>query len=409
MFDFLERLFNAKSLNREANIELLKIYAALNVISRHCIYFHYHGYEPKYQGLTFLQSLTTYCNGIFIIASGYFLSKSEFKISRMISIYVETLALSIIIFFDAVYHKKTELKWESAQPYFFPVLHSTFWYTGPFIFAQCLFCLICKGLKQINIFGHLCVFAIIYYTALASLCGYCVSIIDWGNGMNYNYFLLCLILGAIIRLNNIHIHINIALVFFVFFSFLHFIGISLGFRNYFSNSIVLKLLESDLMYAPLPVITLVFLFLFGQELKIPKPLSYVVNFLSDQCYAVYCWHHNPLCYWDIFARFPDREKKSGAFYGTIHHSLVIYFRSLLACIPIHLLLNFFIFNSFWFRKMLAIIDKFTTDTFNENPNPNQNQNDAKINEDDEIFKLVPVINAEQDEYYEEEQSGYEST
>lgn len=359
---------------------------------RHVIAMHYGGYEPKYPGITFWQSLTTICNQIFIASSSYFLCNSSFKFSRLLVILIQTVMVCYLVFLYQCYKGNTKFTWENNKINLFPVANQQYWFPSAFILGQMLFAGLMILFKKLNIIGHLIVFFTLYYFGLCSIAGFGHSVVAFGSGLNVYYMILCLLHGAIIRLNNIRLKSIYCIFGFLIFSVLHYYGMMHKFRLYIHYKWLSNLLESDLMYAPLPVISATFLLLLAQNMKIPKSIGYVVNFVSNQNYYIYLWHIHPIHFIHMFTQFKDRHRKDLAFKGTLHHTIVVYFESLFIAIIITFISNFLIFNAPWFNYLMTKLDEITAKREDRAEEQQQNYQNIHATNTDETIQ--PETNLE---------------
>ena len=128
---------------RDANFELLRIIAMLMVVVLH---FLSHsgalltlGVPASSVGITatFIESFCIVAVNVWVLISGYFLSKSGFKIKRIIQVILEiffyTLGITLVMQLVNVYHvKSSDTIYRNVQ-YFFPISSEHYWFATSYV------------------------------------------------------------------------------------------------------------------------------------------------------------------------------------------------------------------------------------------------------------------------------------
>ncbi len=85
-----------------------------------------------------IESLSIVAVNCYVLVSGYFLVKSEFKWKKVLKIYAETLFYSISIFIIVVVFKKEEFTISALIKSFFPILTKEYWFINSYLLMYIL-------------------------------------------------------------------------------------------------------------------------------------------------------------------------------------------------------------------------------------------------------------------------------
>ena len=391
-FEKLKELFakchNMKSFNRNPAFELLRIYSIFLILLRHLKAFSYpvEKQDPAYNSIMFIDSLTEVCDNEFIFISGYFSCLQNLKITRLFPVILQNLFYSVsgsiyalskhLVHFDTKFLLKT----------IFPITFDVFWYTGPFIISQIFFSPIYKGLYQLGKKYHILLIAIVAYSATIGCRGYGYSITQWSNGTNINIFIYCLLIGSYLRFYDVKLNSFLSLAGIITFSFLHYFGaVITGIR---------------LIFAPLPIIASVFIFLFFKNLKIDKNsiIGKAINFLSDYNFGVYMatMHQTLIPY--TFGKirkevFEKHRLENILWLYLIRDSIKQYIIGIIIEIIRSFLFNYFIFSRDYYKKFCQKIDTFMENTSYPTQVATQLNNQTSINQQQENNNtIIPISN-----------------
>ena len=145
----LNKTASNKSKIRNSNIELLRIIAMLFIVFSHNTMFSGIDSLNMTFGLNkvFIDSSNLGKLGvaIFVMISGYYLSKAEFKISRVVSVYLQTLFYSITIFIIFCLADRNNFGIRNLIINVFPIMTSRYW----FVTAYIILCLIMPFLNYL--------------------------------------------------------------------------------------------------------------------------------------------------------------------------------------------------------------------------------------------------------------------
>lgn len=131
-----EKTVNKKSNTRQSNIELLRIVAMIMIIIFHMAMHEkamYTGSTEKKIFSIILSGLGLIGVNIFVLITGYFQIEKEFKTSKVLKIWLQTVFYSIIIVFACQYFNIIKLDTETLVFAFMPVTYSRYWFISSYI------------------------------------------------------------------------------------------------------------------------------------------------------------------------------------------------------------------------------------------------------------------------------------
>lgn len=126
---------NSKSINRDTNIELLRIVAMLMVIAQHAIS---HGLLLQMENinaynillLKFINTFSLTANSIFFVISGYYsINKKTLNIKKILSLWGKVLFYSIVIYVICKGLGRETIAYDS----FLPILSGQYWFVSTYI------------------------------------------------------------------------------------------------------------------------------------------------------------------------------------------------------------------------------------------------------------------------------------
>ena len=189
---------------RNKSIELFRIIAMLMVTTLHALG---HGgvleqYDFGTPGYVFFYFIETFCNVAvngFVLITGYFMVKSEFKISRVIKLLLQVEFFSVIclIFAKFLFHVNIGLK--GIMYTFLPFTSNTYWFVSAYIILIILAPILNILIHSINKQQHLLIlFALtILFSIIPTFCFWSRDIL--GNGYNFVWFIVLYFTAAYIR------------------------------------------------------------------------------------------------------------------------------------------------------------------------------------------------------------------
>lgn len=131
-----EKTANKKSNTRQSNIELLRIIAMIMIIIFHMSLTEktmYTGSTEKKIFSIILSGLGLIGVNIFVLITGYFQIEKEFKASKVLKIWLQTVFYSIIIVFVCKYFNIIKLNTKTLVFALMPVTYSKYWFISSYI------------------------------------------------------------------------------------------------------------------------------------------------------------------------------------------------------------------------------------------------------------------------------------
>lgn len=134
---------NYKTVKRNIGLDALKILSMLMILLLHCIskggLLGLENNSTFYYVLYYIiEALSIVAVNCYVLVSGYFLVKSEFKWKKVFKIYLETLFYSISIFIIVVVFKKEEFTISALIKSFFPILTKEYWFINSYLLMYIL-------------------------------------------------------------------------------------------------------------------------------------------------------------------------------------------------------------------------------------------------------------------------------
>ena len=165
---------------RKVSLDILRIYAACQVVSHHCFEYSlslktcYH--LPLISEAIF--SLMASCNIHLMLISSYLACKSKYTFSKQFPIIFSTIFHALFPYFNSIiFFKSKEYSFEVFLTFLFPIAHSIFWYTGPYLFSGLICSIIYPTLQKLNKRFHFSIIIIVVFFFIA--CNLLVIIKRW--------------------------------------------------------------------------------------------------------------------------------------------------------------------------------------------------------------------------------------
>ena len=186
---------------RLANIELLRIIAMLMVVTLHFL-----GRGGVNAGATVLGGtwiLSTIWDGlaiisvdVYVLISGYFLIKSQFKMQKLIDIVLQVFSYSFIMYIIMIIIGKNSFSVSGFVTSVLPILTNQYWFATAYVGLYILFPFLNKALLSINQNQHrnLCIILILMFTL------YLPSTALQQSGTGIVWIICLYVFGAYIRL-----------------------------------------------------------------------------------------------------------------------------------------------------------------------------------------------------------------
>lgn len=279
-------------ITRQSNFELLRIICMIFIVLHHVLY---HGkalstinvHSDSYYFISFLNSLSIVAVNCYVLISGYFGIKSNFKVRKVIQLYLQVLFYSIIItllfliFSDLTLSKKLLVKM------LFPVMTKSWWFITIYIILYILSPYLNKLLNSFSFIEYTKLIIILTFTFVIWPSIPNFSPIDTSNGYSLYNFITLYILGGYIRLylNNLKISKNYYFTLYLIGSFL---------LTYHNVSHARNINENYGIYGYnyyIIFLNSLFLFMFFKEINFSNNK---INKISSLTLGVYLIHDNSL-------------------------------------------------------------------------------------------------------------------
>lgn len=241
---------------------------------------------------------------IYVLISGYFLSESEFKVRKVVMLWIQILLYSWIITAVFAIVCKGSFNFENGIydliPLIFPVTGGHYWFATIYILLYLVFPFLNKGIKAMNKKQHknAVLVSVAVFSIWNTLLPFTQPLTD-REGMDICWFVCLYLTAAYIRKYREDFKLNkwIYLLLFAGFSIAVFL---LGKGLLFADSLTGKLggyAENFYPYNSLFIyLSSVCLFLFATDCKkdAPKWLSKIILFASQGTFGVYLLHEHRL-------------------------------------------------------------------------------------------------------------------
>ena len=306
---------------RSSNFELLRIVAMLLIILNHACQYGISIEDASFYQTNFCLSKIFYIwtgnlgNWLFIMTSGYFLSKSKFSWKKFFNMWAQVLFFSVLIgtiiyvFKLPVYRQYNDLNqlYEfrniSLREYvesFFPVILGKNWFATAYLVFYLFIPFLNKSLDVLDKELHA------RLIILMSLLGTVLNCIPKQAIIQTNYlfyFILGYYIASYIRIyepkflsknkNNLIISGLLILMFIIWEFLLCKLRLNSSYQILTNESTFYKLLSIPIATNRFPIlICSIFLFSFFKNLNIRY--SVLINTFASSCFSVYLIHENPL-------------------------------------------------------------------------------------------------------------------
>ena len=194
---------------RNSAFEIMRLLAMFMVILGHCMLATAKNTEP-YLGIIDLTgwgigSFTVCAVNLFFLLSGYFLSSENYKLSRVVDIWIKTIFYSSIIYIAISFITNTfDLK--TCITFFVPIFSKKYWYMQTYVAVGLITPFIAKGLKNLSnrqltfLIAVLLVFFSIHQTFIKV-----VYTLDQTEGYGFIWACVMLTIGYWLRKNSPHV------------------------------------------------------------------------------------------------------------------------------------------------------------------------------------------------------------
>lgn len=158
---------------RNANFELLRIISMIMVLVLHflsnCNFLDSNGKIPW-----IIEGICYVAVDCFVMLSGYFMYKTEFKISKILTLIIQILFYSIITFFIDVFFLKESFDLKNLLCSFLPVISGKYWFISNYVVLLLLSPFLNKLICLMNKKEHrnLCIILVFIFSFLSTIFNY---------------------------------------------------------------------------------------------------------------------------------------------------------------------------------------------------------------------------------------------
>ena len=136
---------------------------------------------------------------VYVLISSYFLINSDFKIKKLVKLFIETLFYSVLIFMIFVIIGKEEINLKSLVSNFFPIITKKYWFITVYLAMYIISPLLNIVIKNITQKNYKIMIIILYIICF---------ILDESRGYSLYWFIVLYFVGAYIRLYKNDIKFN---------------------------------------------------------------------------------------------------------------------------------------------------------------------------------------------------------
>lgn len=314
-------------IERKSNFELLRIISMFMIIMVHTL-GHGGAIEKTFLNnynffiVNFLESFSIIGVNCYIIISGYFNIMSEFKVSKIFKIYLQTIFYSIVISIIFMGVGLTKINLKNLLFTFFPIMMQTWWFVSIFLVLYIFSYYINKLLKNLSFdeYTKLVIIMSFIFVVWPSIPKF--APIDNQSGYSLYNFIFLYIIGAYIKLFFEDKHINKLILinsFIILGMTLSIINIAMSFSYgyYFAKNSYNFIIV---------VIMSVMFFLIFKQINIKNKF---VNKVASLTFGIYLIHDHPFVRDNLYKwlNYNDYFNKSTFFIYTLFIVLIIYFFS----------------------------------------------------------------------------------
>ena len=288
-------------IRRNYNLDLLRIISMLMIITVH---YCTHGYYIRTAGsigskspmLWQIYSLCYCAVNIYVLISGYFLCKSEFKWKKVLKLIIEVLFYSIIIgiiFF--LFHLYDFNSLRDFLRVIFPIMSNTYWFISIYLVLYIASPYLNKFIKLLDKKEYqkfIIINAIIFLLCNNLIPG--TNLIDTTRGYGLLWFIFLYFVSAYIRLYDLPKIRNIYyLILYFVFSYITYISRFISIKYLSSIDIFRETKDILFSYNSITMfLSALCLFLFFKNIDIKPRMPGLIEKLSIATFGVYLIHDN---------------------------------------------------------------------------------------------------------------------
>ena len=285
---------------RQCNLDLLRIFAMFFIVLLHSV--DHSGVleavtdQGKLSGslyVYFIYALTQICVNCYILLSGYFLATSRFKLSKLVTLWLETVVYSLLFRLVFMLSGAEPISTTSLVSCFVPITTGRYWFITIYFGMYLLSPFLNVAIRALGCKKHALLNAVLFVVMSAwSSLHPSIAGMNSGGGWGLAWFVVLYLLGAWLRLYY-RPNYKILSKLLSWLSIPALMTVALFVTKYFGIGIAVSVTRNWFRYDSVPVYfaTLIFFCMF---LNLRKPeggfLAKLISFVSPLTFGVYLIH-----------------------------------------------------------------------------------------------------------------------
>ena len=355
--------------SRNQSIDLLRVFATFFVIIYHIV--SYGGkpsiLNPYLTEIKISYSISTNCNFLFMLITGYTTCKNDFNVMRLAELIIQNSFVPAILYYFSIYIGINEFMLIKLFHRFFPMMFNVYWYTPSYIFSRLIFAFIWKGMNYYTKSFYLFVTIILFALYALSFAGF-FHPLRLNVLCSQQSFIVPLFIGSCIKRYEFRLKNSVAFVLLLVAGITHY-KFQFGHIE-LNNVITYNMFHKVLWNHPLTLVYSVTIFLSFLNLKIPNKIGKVAEKLSRLSFGIYLCHMN----YDILPLWKDpvneaaQRNSPDCFFVMMKTTMKVYFFCAIIEFVRAKMFSLLIFNRKWYIKLSKNINDciIAKETENEN-------------------------------------------
>ena len=284
---------------RLMNIELLRIVSMLMIIELHLLVFTktldtYNTFSKKSVFIWLVESLCYVAVNCYVLISGYFLVDSKFKFKKIITIWIEVLFYSLIIYFTLLITHKISFTAESFKKSICPFLFRNYWFVTVYITLYIVSPFLNKLINSLNKtqYTYLILIIFIFFSIWNTFIPHSDTI-NYVKNYNISWFICLYFIAGYLKKFYSDKKIKKSICIFIYL-----ISSAINILAYFViKKFEIKFIRPDFLYYYFSITVLtasISLFMFFKNLTINnKVVKKIIGFFAPTTFGIYLIHENP--------------------------------------------------------------------------------------------------------------------
>lgn len=192
-------------MKRNIGLDVLRILAMLMIVFQHVIgkgMFRFEiNNEEFYKFILFIRTFCIVAVNCFVLITGYFQVKSNFKLNKVIDIWLKVMFYSVSIYIVLLLFNQADFNIKDAIKSFFPIITNEYWFVNCYLLLYILSPYINKMIYQLTRkdLKKLIIFLLIIFCLFPSILP-SAFVLDTTRGYRIIWFVILYLIGAYIRL-----------------------------------------------------------------------------------------------------------------------------------------------------------------------------------------------------------------